>query len=72
LKFYIIVYSAVKVVSSQIQQRLVRLMETMCCFPEMVQHSSAVKPCVVRLEKITSQRGVNEMSSLRGSRAAIE
>uniref|UniRef100_A0A8C2KWX5 DNA (cytosine-5-)-methyltransferase n=1 Tax=Cyprinus carpio TaxID=7962 RepID=A0A8C2KWX5_CYPCA len=38
---------------------------------EMVQHSVTVKPCVVRLEKITSQRGVNEMlkMSLRGSRA---
>uniref|UniRef100_A0A673G3C7 DNA (cytosine-5-)-methyltransferase n=1 Tax=Sinocyclocheilus rhinocerous TaxID=307959 RepID=A0A673G3C7_9TELE len=38
---------------------------------EMVQHSDTVKPCVVRLEKITCQRGVNEMlkMGLRGSRA---
>uniref|UniRef100_A0A8C1TMJ0 DNA (cytosine-5-)-methyltransferase n=1 Tax=Cyprinus carpio TaxID=7962 RepID=A0A8C1TMJ0_CYPCA len=28
---------------------------------DMVQHSNTVKPCVVQLEKITSQRGVNEM-----------
>uniref|UniRef100_A0A673MK89 DNA (cytosine-5-)-methyltransferase n=1 Tax=Sinocyclocheilus rhinocerous TaxID=307959 RepID=A0A673MK89_9TELE len=37
---------------------------------EMVQHSNTVKPCVVQLEKITSQRGVIEMlkTSLRGSR----
>uniref|UniRef100_A0A8C2KTR5 DNA (cytosine-5-)-methyltransferase n=1 Tax=Cyprinus carpio TaxID=7962 RepID=A0A8C2KTR5_CYPCA len=42
-------------------------------FAQMVQHSVTVKPCVVRLEKITSQRGVNEMlkMSLRGSRSSL-
>uniref|UniRef100_A0A672LAC6 DNA (cytosine-5-)-methyltransferase n=1 Tax=Sinocyclocheilus grahami TaxID=75366 RepID=A0A672LAC6_SINGR len=42
-------------------------------FAQMVQHSDTVKPCVVRLEKITSQRGVNEMlkMGLRGSRGSV-
>uniref|UniRef100_A0A672L7E9 DNA (cytosine-5-)-methyltransferase n=1 Tax=Sinocyclocheilus grahami TaxID=75366 RepID=A0A672L7E9_SINGR len=42
-------------------------------FAQMVQHSDTVKPCVVRLEKITSQRGVNEMlkMGLRGSRSSL-
>lgn len=37
----------------------VGLIETICCFPEMSDLSVSVKPCTVRLQKITNKTGVS-------------